>query len=124
LTHPGGSRENGKVTTEKGFFMEDERLAEKIEVVKQLLSETMAGAEVDYIGPKDSHKFDLHLFRVGRRPTDHRLWLGQDLLDDLAVKESAAWLETNRVPELFAATTEKQIFCETSLAGPRLIDRD
>lgn len=104
--------------------MEDERLAEKIEVVKQLLSRTMGGSEVDYIGPRDSLKFGWHLFRVGRCPTDHRLCLGQDLLDDLAVKEIAAWLETNLVPRLFAATTEKQILCESSLAGPRLFDRD
>lgn len=104
--------------------MGDERLAEKIVMVKDFLSRAMVGAEVDYIGPKDSHKSDLHLFRLGRRPTDHRLWLGQDLLDDLAVEEIPAWLETNLIPELFAGTTEKQILCECSLAGPRLIDRD
>lgn len=104
--------------------MEDERLPEKLEVVKQLLSETMGGAGVDYIGPKDSHKFDLHLFRVGRRPTDHRLWLGQDLLDDLAVTEVASFLRAHNIPELFAVTTERQIYCEDTLKEPRLIDRD
>ena len=104
--------------------MEDERLAEKIEVVTQLLSATMAGETLDYLGPEDTHKDYVHLFRVGRRPTDHRLWLGQDFLDDLAVTEIASWLREHKVPELFAATTKKQIYCEDTLKEPRLIDRD
>jgi ribosomal protein S18 acetylase RimI-like enzyme len=104
--------------------MDDERFPEKIEIVKGLLSATMGEATVDYLPPEDTHKDYLHLFRIGRRPTDHRLWLGQELLEDLAVDQVVAWLKGHRVLELFAATTAKQVYCKSTLEEPRLIDRD
>jgi hypothetical protein len=102
--------------------MEDERQGEKIEAVRQLLAETMGGAVVDYIEPEGGP--EPHLLRVGRRPNDHRLWLGQELVEDLSVTGLVDWLKASGVPALFAETTERQILCRDSLSTPRLIDRD
>jgi len=103
--------------------MEEERLKEKIEAVRRLLSEAMPGREVDYIlNPDgDAHR---HLFRVGKRPTDHRLWLGEDLVDDLSVAELPVWLRNRGIPQLFAETTERQIVWKDTLSQPILVDRD
>lgn len=103
--------------------MEDDRLPEKIEAVRQLLSERMGGQKVDYIfNPVgDAHR---HLFRVGRRPTDHRLWLGREFVDALSVAELPARLKAAGVPALFARTTDHQIVWKDTNSRPTLVDRD
>jgi hypothetical protein len=96
---------------------------QKIEAVKRVLSDAMGGQEIEYLDPRENHRLDRHLFRTGPREAEHRLWLGDEFIDDCALKDVAAELAARLILALFAATADKDILLKSTLARPQYVER-
>ena len=103
--------------------MEDDRLPEKIEAVRQLLSERMGGQKVDYILIPSATPTDIFFESAEGRPiTDCGLAENSWMLSRLQCLP--ARLKAAGVPALFARTTDHQIVWKDTNSRPTLVDRD